>query len=354
MTASTIARLSIILALAATTGCGQKQKGPGGPPPGTAMKVRAEQTRVGPVDITLSLVASVSANESIEVKSEMDGIIDEVKFREGQPVKKGELLLTLDAQKLDAAEAQAEANFRLAQLTQERADLMLKNNTIAQQEYDQATSTFQANKANLDLVRQQRKDAKISAPFDGITGARMVSPGQVISRNTTITTLVDVTPVKVEIRVPERFLGQLKIGQSIAFRVPAYPEEVFRGEVYFIDPQVDVATRTVLVKATQPNEDGRLRPGMFGNLDLVLQVREQAITIPESALLRDGDAAFVYIISPEQQAQMVPVTLGTRLPGRLEITQGLSGGEWVIYEGTQKIGPGAPVTNTVAAASATP
>lgn len=353
MTASAPVRLFILLALvAATAGCGKKQKGPGGPPPGTAMKVRAELTRVGPVEITLSLVASVSANESIEVKSEMDGIIDEVKFQEGQPVKKGDLLLTLDARKLDAAEAQAEANFRLAQLTQERADLMLKNNTIAQQEYDQATSTYQANKANLDLVRQQRKDARITAPFDGITGARMVSPGQVISRNSAITTLVDVTPVKVEIRVPERFLGQLRIGQNIAFRVPAYPEEVFRGQVYFIDPQVDVATRTVLVKATQPNEDGRLRPGMFGNLDLVLQVREQAVTVPESALLRDGDAAFVYTISPEQQAQMMPVVLGTRLPGRLEITQGLSGGEWVIYEGTQKIGPGSLVTNTMADASA--
>jgi membrane fusion protein (multidrug efflux system) len=130
---------------------------------------------------------------------------------------------------LDAAEAQAEANFRLAQLTQERADLMLKNNTIAQQEYDQATSTYQANKANLDLVRQQRKDARITAPFDGITGARMVSPGQVISRNSAITTLVDLDTVKAEFQVPERFLGQLATGQAIAFRVPAYPGQSFTG-----------------------------------------------------------------------------------------------------------------------------
>ena len=345
-----------LVALMATAGagCGKKAKGPGGPPPGTAMRVRAEAALVGPLEESIALVASVSANESIEVKSEVDGLVDSVNFKEGQPVRKGDPLVTLDQRKLAAAVAQAEANFRLAQLTRERAETMLKNQTISQQEYDQATSSFQVNEANLELARQQLKDTKVIAPFEGITGARLVSPGQVISKSTVLTTLVDLTPVKVEIQVPERFLGQLKIGQAIAFRVPAYPGETFRGEVYFIDPQVDLATRTVLVKATQGNEDGRLRPGMYGSLDLILLAKDATVTVPESAVLRNGDQAFLYTISTDKQAQMIPVVIGTRLPGRVEILQGLQGGETVIYEGTQKIGPGSPVTNTVAAATATP
>lgn len=343
-------------ALAATllSGCGKKEQRVGGPPPGTAMRVRAEAAQVGPLEESIALVASVSANESIEVQSEVDGLVEAVHFQEGQPVQKGDRLVTLDQRKLAAAVAQAEANFRLAQLTRERAETMLKNNTISQQEYDQATSTYQVNEATLELARQQLRDTKVTAPFEGIAGARRVSPGQVISKSTVLTTLVDVTPVKVEIQVPERFLGQLKVGQAIVFRVPAYPGESFRGEVYFIDPQVNLSTRTVLVKATQANEDGRLRPGMYGSLDLVLQAKPAAITVPESAILRNGEQAFVYTISPDGAAQMNPVVLGTRQPGRVEILEGLQGGEPVIYEGTQKIGPGAPVTNTVAATAATP
>jgi membrane fusion protein (multidrug efflux system) len=345
-----------LVALMATggAGCGKKDKGPGGPPPGSATRVRAENAQVGPLEESIALVASVSANESVEVKSEVDGLIESISFQEGQPVRKGEPLVTLDQSKLAAAVAQNEANYRLALLTRERAETMLKNNTISQQEYDQATATFQVNEANLELARQQLKDTRITAPFEGLAGSRMVSPGQVISRNTTITTLVDLTPVKVEFRVPERFLGQLKTGQAILFRVPAYPGETFRGEVYFIDPQVDLDTRTVLVKATQENADGRLRPGMFGNLDLVLLVREASITVPESAVLRNGDAAFLYTLDAESKAQMNPVEIGARRPGRVEILRGLQGGELVIYEGTQKIGPGSLVTNMVAAAVATP
>lgn len=340
------------LIVSSGTGCGNKQGGAGGPPAGMAMRVRAEAAQVGPLEESIALVASISANESIEVKSEVDGIVESVNFKEGQPVAKGELLVKLDQSKIAATVAQAEANFRLAQLTRERAETMLKNNTISQQEYDQATSSYQVNEATLELSRQQLKDTKVTAPFEGITGARLVSPGQVITRNTVLTTLVDLTPVKVEFRVPERFLGQLKIGQAIAFRVPAYPGETFRGDVFFIDPQVDLATRTVLVKATQANEDGRLRPGMFGNLDLILLAKEAAITVPESAVLRNGDRAFLYTIGEDGKAKMNPVTLGSRQPGRAEVLQGLQGGEWVIYEGTQKIGPGSPVTNTVPAASA--
>jgi membrane fusion protein (multidrug efflux system) len=343
------ARLFLLLTLAALTvaGCGG-QSGGGGPPAGYASRVKAVQVSVQPVEEKISLVASISANESIDVKSEIEGTIAQVNFEEGQPVEEGQLLIRLDTRKWDASVAEAEAEFKLAEANRNRAEAMMKNQTISLQEYDQAMATYEARKASLDLMKQQLKDARILARFSGITGARRVSPGQVIGKDTLLTSLIDIEPVKVEFQVPERFLGQLRVGQSIAFRVPAYPGEEFRGVVYFIDPQVDLTTRTVLVKARQDNKDGRLRPGMFGNLDLILTVREQALVVPESAILRDGDAVILYTIGPEGTALMVPVELGARMPGLVEIVKGLSGGEMVIYEGTQKIGPGAPVVNTLA------
>lgn len=325
-------------------GCGGgSQGGGGGPPGGGPVNVKAATVSAEPIEEKISLVASITANESIEVKSEIDGTVENVNFDEGQPVQEGQLLIKLDTRKWEASVAEADANFKLADANLRRAEAMLKNQTIALQEYDQAVATYEARKASLDLMRQQLKDARILARFAGLAGARFVSPGQVISRDTLLTTLIDIEPVKVEIRVPERFLGQLRIGQSIAFQVAAYPDERFHGEVYFIDPQVDLASRTVLVKARHANADLRLRPGMFGNVDLILQVRDQALLVPETAVMLQGEQASVFVIDDEGKAQPVTVTLGTRLPGRVEISSGLRAGQRVVTEGTQKIGPGSPV-----------
>ncbi|MDA0576789.1 MAG: efflux RND transporter periplasmic adaptor subunit [Verrucomicrobia bacterium] len=335
-------RLLALFAMATvvTTGCGKG--GPGGHG-GWAVKVRTDEARRQPLAEKIALVASVDANERITVKSEIDGAVATINFEEGQPVTNGQLLITLDTRKLDASVAEAEATFALAETNRKRAGTMLANQTISQQEFDQAVATFAAQEAMLERTRQQLRDAAIVAPFDGLAGARQVSEGQVIGREMVLTTLVDIQPVKVEFRVPERYLGALQVGQAIAFHVPAYPDEEFRGDVYFIEPQVDPQTRTVLVKARQANADGRLRPGMFGNLDLILNVKSEAVVVPESAVMYDGDRATVYIVSTNQTAEMTDVTIGLRTAGLVEIAQGLQGGEQVIVEGLQKLQPGAAV-----------
>lgn len=343
MIAGALAPLALVLA-----GCGGGKDGGGGPPPGYKSRVKAETARVEPLQERFPLVASIAPFRGIIVQSEIDGTVESIGFEEGQRVTKGQLLYKLDTRKLEASLAEAEANFKLAEQNRDRAVAMFEQRTISAQEYDQTLSAYEGRKATLDLMRQQLKDSEIRAPFEGLTGARLVSPGQVITKSTPLTTLLDIDPVKVDFRVPERLLSQVRTGQQIVFRVAAYPGEEFRGEVYFIDPEVDAETRTVLVKALHANEDGRLRPGMFGNLELVLRVREQAVTVPESALIRDGDSVMLYIIDGEGNAQPVPVDVGTRLPGRVEILKGLQGGEQVIFEGTQKIGPGAPVVNSLA------
>jgi len=310
------------------------------------MQVVAVPAQAQPVSDSISLIGNILANEAVEVKSEIEGTIQKINFREGQRVEKGDLLVQLDESKLAASVAEAEANFKLSQANFDRSQQLFKDKLISQQEADQTSSAFQMNKATLELKRQQLKDAKIVASFSGIVGGRNVSPGQVIGKSTTLTWLTDVDPVKVEFNVPERFVSRLKVGQPIEINVATYPGRKFKGEVYFIAESIDPATRTALLKATIPNPKLELKPGMFANLDLTLQVRENAIVIPEPAIARmmDNNRAMVFVVDAQSTAQMKPVTLGMRLPGRVEILEGIQAGENVIVEGTQKIGPGAKVT----------
>ena len=333
------------------TGC-KKKAGAGaggGMPP---IQVIAVQARRQAVSETLTLPGTIVANEQVEVKAETDGIAQEINFAEGERVEKGRLLVKLDETKFAAALAEAEANLKLTQANYERARQLLQDKLISQQEYDQAASTFAVSQAGVDLMRRQLKDARVLAPFGGISGARQISPGQVITRNTTITWVVDLDTVKVEVKVPERYLRQLQIGQLLEFTVAAFPGEKFRGDVYFISPQIDEGTRTALVKARIPNSEAKLRGGMFASLDLRLQLRDAAIVIPEPALMSNGDTFSVFVVDEKSSAQIRLVEVGLRLAGRAEIVKGLNAGEMVVVEGTQKLRPGAPVKLAPAEATA--
>lgn len=325
-------------------GCDNKPeaaKGPAGGPPPTQVVVAT--ARVQSVAETLSLVGSLAANESVELKAEIDGVIQDIRFKEGERVKKGDLLVVLDESKLAAAVTEGEANFKLSQANFDRAKQLLKDKLISQQEFDQTAATFSVNEAGLELKRRELKDTRIFAPFAGTISARTVSPGQVITKSTTLTWLIDLDPVKAEVNVPERFLGQLKTGQKIEFAVAAFPDRKFSGEVYFVSPFVDNATRTAQVKARIPNPDGLLKPGMFASMDLTLTLRSEAVVIPESALMQSGDRTTVYVVDAAQTAQIRPVKPGVRMAGIVEIEQGVKAGEVVIAEGLQKTRPGGPV-----------
>lgn len=337
-----------LLAFVVMAGC-RKNPGAAGPPPAMVATVVAAEVKRESIAETLAVVGSLAANEFIEVKSETDGTIAEILFNEGQPVKKGDLLIRLDESKFAAGVAEAEANLKLSRTTFERNQQLLRDKLVSQQEFDQAASLYQANLATLELRKRQLQDARIYAPFAGLVGARSLSPGQVISKNTTLTWLVDLETVKAEFNVPERFLSQVKLGQSIELTVAAYRKQKFRGEVYFLAPQVDAATRTLLMKARIPNPEHILKPGMFANLDLTLTLRDEAIVIPESALMMMGDRTSVYVVAPDNTAQVRPVVVGLRTPNQLEILKGLQAGETVVVEGVQKVRPGGPLKVAVPA-----
>jgi len=263
----------------AVAGC-KKKAGAGGAVAFPPVQVIAVEAKRQPVWENLSLPGTIAANEQVEIKAETDGIVQEINFAEGERVSKGQMLVKLDETKLAASAAEGEANLKLSQANYERAKQLFKDQLISQQEFDQTVSAFAVNQAGVDLKQRQLKDARVYAPFAGIVGARQISPGQVITRNTTLTWLVDLDIVKVEVKGTEKYLRQLKLGQPLQHAVAAFPGEKFRGEVYFISPQIDESTRTALVKARIPNPDAKLRGGMFAGLDLTLQARDSAIVIP--------------------------------------------------------------------------
>lgn len=329
----------------AVSGCQKKNDGGmAAKMAGMAVNVVAVEAKRQTIEDKISLVGSMAANESVEIKSEIDGVIEELNFEEGQKVKKGQVLVAVDKSKLQASLAQAEASLKLAQTTGTRYQSLIESQAISKQEFDQAQANLEAAKATADLVKAELQDATIEAPFDGVIGERKVSTGQFITKGSSITFLINQDPMKAQFRIPEKYLGQLEQKQTIEITVAAYPDEIFKGEVYFIDPQIDDLTRTALVKAIVQNTDGKLRVGMFANLQLIVHVRNNAVVIPETALIPKDEDVSVFVIDAESKAQLRPIKVGIRMAGTVEVVSGLEEGEKVITEGFQKIGPGSKVT----------
>lgn len=313
--------------------------------PAFATQVVAVSAIEQAVSEKLSQIGTIAANEMVEIKSETDGVVSRLLFQEGQEVEAGRLLIELEQGKLLAALAEAEANFDLSRANYERAQQLFKSDLISKQEFDQTAAGFSLNQATVNLRKRQLKDTRILAPFGGLIGVRNVSPGQVISKSTSLTWLMDDNPVKVEFEVPERHSGRLEMGQVVQIQVAAFGDRRFAGEVVFISPYVDPNSRTSLVKARISNPKHELKTGMFSTLELVLEERERAVVVPEAALYRilEGDRATVWKIDSKMAVAEQEVSVGVRLPGRVEIRTGLVAGDRVVVAGVQKLRQGGQV-----------
>lgn len=233
--------------------------------------VKMEPVVVESIEEKISLVGTLSANEMVEVRPEISAPVKKIQFVEGEWIEEGTPLLELDDEKLSAQLAEQQASFELAEANFRRSAELIKRSAVSQQDFDEMKSKLQVQTATLQRTKRELDDTKIKAPFHGMTGQRMVSTGQYVQPTDIITTLVDLTPIKANFRVPERYLGILKTGQKVSLSVAAFPKEHFEGTVYFISPVVEEATRTVMVRAELPNEDRRLIEPFF--LPMVLPDR---------------------------------------------------------------------------------
>ena len=296
-------------------------------------------------------VGTLRANESVIVKPEIPGRIIEIGFTDGAHVARGQLLLRLDDLVLAAQVEQARAELGLARTNFERTEDLAKRNYVSGSARDQAAATLKVQAARLELAQAQMAKTRIVAPFAGVLGLRNVSVGDVVKESAELVMLEDVSSMKVDLRLPERFLGQLRKGQSIRLRIDAFPGREFIARLDALDVQVDANGRSLLARGVLPNPDASLRAGMFAKARILLREKPAAIVVPEEAILPSGGQASVYRVV-DGKAIRTQVETGMRLDGKVEILSGVAGGELVVTAGQLRLRRDAmPVTVTEQAAS---
>ncbi len=301
----------------------------GSDPAAAAAADRPQPVEVMPVDRmtlreTVGLVGSIAANESAEIRPEISGILTEIGFEEGAQVLRGDVLAKLDTRELEAQLAEARARFTLAQRNLERTRQLAATNAVSKLELDAAEAEYGQLQASIDLLEVRLDKSTIVAPFDGVTGARTLSVGDYVSPQSIITTVSDLSRLKVDISVPERYLPNLAVGTTFALRTATLGEgEEITGEVYFVSPQIDETTRSTQVKGYVSDPPDVVRPGMFANISLILRTVEDALVVPETAILSTERGTVVIVpaeTDDETLAEFVPVQTGLRVPGWVQVT----------------------------------
>lgn len=324
------------------------QKGPGGPggsggaPGGPAVPVTARVLKSERLDNTITSSGNVLANEEVEIRSEVQGKIRRISFKEGGKVKKGDLLVKIDDAELQARSLQAQSRRKLAEDNEYRMRMQLKIEAVSQREYDQALNELNLAKAESQLLRAQLDKTELRAPFGGVVGLKQVSDGAFVSSTTLITTLQEIDPVKVDFTVPGKYAGFIKAGQAVNFTIQG-ADTRHQGNVYAVDPRIDPESRTLRLRAMCPNPAGRILPGAFATIEMPLQTVEAALLIPAPALSADGRGTKVFLYKGGK-AEPRPVQAGMRTDSSIQITGGLAVGDTVITSGVVLIRPGANVT----------
>lgn len=320
----------------------------GSPPPQASPVVTAEVTPMVFAD-TITAVGTARANESVAVTSKISDTISRVMFESGDRVAAGQVLAELvdaeEAAGLNAARATLEETRR----ERVRVGALAQRGVAPAQRRDEAESAYQRAVAQVSAIEARMADRIIRAPFAGEVGLRNISAGELISTGTVIATLNDVTVIKLDFAVPERFVSSVRAGQLVNARVTAWPDDVFTGLVTNIDNQIDPVSRTVTVRAEIPNDDGRLVPGMLMRVEVRRDERMQT-GIPEAALMRLADQSYVFVAGENDDghttARRRDVETGLRSFGYVEILSGLEDGERVIVDGTHRTRDGGAVRVT--------
>ncbi len=301
---------------------------------------------------SVNLVGSLAPNESTQIRSEIAGKVQAIFFNEGEAVTKGQVLLKIDDAELQAQLAQAEARFRLAELNRQRAENLRQSQTNTQADKDRPKSEYATGKAELAFLRLRIAKTAVTAPFAGVAGARSISPGDYVDSTTVITTINDLSRLKIEFQVPERFLGGLRPGTTFTVRSKVLDLAApVQGTVYFVNSVIDRDTRSSEVKGYLEQPPPALRAGMFANIELVLDVRRGALAVPEGGNLVTEEGPQVIAVREKngvQVAEYVPVRIGLRTPGLVEVTAlrgGLAEGQIVVASGVGGlvIYPGMPL-----------
>ena len=287
----------------------------------------------------IEALGNIEASESIIVTSKVSEVVTSINFDDGQSVKKGQLLVQLRDAEQRAQVRIADVNLKNNERELNRIKTLVEEQSVAELEQDRLQTEIDTAKANRDSAIADLKDRQIKAPFDGVLGLRQISVGSLVTPGTEITTLDNISTLKLDFTVPERYLQVLKPGKVVEASSVAYPGDVFKGTVKSIDSRVDPVTRAVVVRALLNNPDARLLPGMLMTIDLIKETKK-ALIVPESAIIPRQNRQYVYVVNSNNEVVQKQVELGLRKLGIVEIVNGLKAGEKVITRGFLKVRPG--------------
>ncbi|MGH7606142.1 MAG: efflux RND transporter periplasmic adaptor subunit [Gemmatimonadales bacterium] len=335
--------LRAVAILALLAACKQANSGSpdggGGPPP---MPVEVALALKDTVVDAIQATGQIEAVQAIELRPEVEGRIVEILVREGQEVAKGMPLFKVDDAELKAQVAQAEADRQLARQALERTRQLIAENASSAADLESAEATARSAEAAYDLLQTRLERTLVRAPFAGVTGRRLVSIGTYVNAQTPLISLQSVDPQYAVFQVPERHAEQLRRGQLVTFQVAALPGRNFSGEVVFVNPVVELPSRTILIKARVPNRQRQLSAGMFIEARLATDIRPNAVVVPEDAVLALQGGTYVWVVK-DGKADRRQVTLGVRTAGWAEVEGGVEPGDQVVVGGIERLFPGATV-----------
>lgn len=332
--------LCLLLTAAVGLGCGDmKDSDSSSPMSGGPKPVRVEGLRVvGEEFVQLAmLTGQLEAEHSVLIKPETWGVVESVYGIEGAPVKKGEILFRLRDAEQRARLREAEAGVRLAADVYDRTERLSTADISSQARGTEAAANLDVARAKLERAKVDLERTKIRAPFDGVLGSRLVSPGSKMDEKEGMVTLDAIDRLKLSFTVPEIAVALARLGGRVGARVISYPDRVFPGEVFFISPHIEVSTRRLVIKAWIANDEHLLKPGMFANVEVEVARKPNAILLPEAAMVYDRHGIYVWREDEDGKARKVPVVIGFRQGGRVEVVEGVAIGDRVIVAGTHKV-----------------
>ncbi|MBT8099895.1 MAG: efflux RND transporter periplasmic adaptor subunit [Gammaproteobacteria bacterium] len=307
----------------------------------TVTRVVTASVDLQPMIEEIQALGTARANESIEIQPRISSLVERIEFEEGELVNRGDLLVELENNEILAGLRVAEASLSESLSLYNRSKSLADSQAISASSLEQLLAQVQVDEAQVSAAKARLANTVIRAPFSGNVGLRHVSPGSFVDSSTIITTLDDLSVIKLDFTVPEAFLTVLKNGMQIEAHSLVYPDRTFGGTVASIDTRLDPVTRAVQVRAIIPNDDRALRPGMFMSVDLQRD-RGEVLLAPEQAIVPEGSQQFVFVVS-DGVAEKRTVQLGRRVPGFVVVNAGLSPGEAVVTEGSHKIHDGSTV-----------
>jgi membrane fusion protein (multidrug efflux system) len=323
-------------------GAGQSRlpAGPGAAAP--ALPVTARVLQPEHVDNRITSTGTILANEEVEIRSEVQGKISRIAFKEGGKVKKGDLLVKIDDAELQAQLLKARYSRKLAEDNEFRMRKQLEIEAVSQKDYDQALNELNMEKAQEKLLLAQLGKTELRAPFAGTAGLKHVSEGAYVSPSTLITSLQQIDPIKIDFAIPGKYVGRVRAGQTVRFTVQG-SGKTLQGKIYAVDPRIDPGTRTLQLRALCPNAGQDVLPGAFAAVEIPLETIDSALMVPSEAVSADARGSKVFLFQGGK-AQVRPVQAGLRTDSAVQIVSGLRVGDTVITSGIIQIRPGAAVT----------